>query len=85
MEGLEALERAIWCGEIKWPFISVRVFGGEMGRLVRKGGILAHGTSVATEQVCNVEMSEGNHVQEAQDILRHSLDLPEDDWRHGND
>ena len=54
-----------------------------MGRLVRKGEILAQGTRVITEQVCNVEMSEEGGVQEAQDILQHSLDVPEDDWRHG--
>ena len=83
MEVLAALERSRWCGEIRRPYIPVRVFGGEMGRLVRKGEILAQGTRVATEQVCSVDMSDGEHVQEAQDILQHSLDVPEDDWRHG--
>ena len=28
-------------------------------------------------------MSEGGGVQEAQDILQHSPDVPADDWRHG--
>ena len=40
VEVLEALERS-WCAEIRQPYIPVRVFGGEMGRLVRKGEILA--------------------------------------------
>lgn len=83
VEVLEALERARWCAEIRIPFIPVRVFGGMMGRLVRKGEILAQGTRLTTEQVCNVEVSEEGSMKEAQDILQHSLDVPEDDWRHG--
>ena len=62
MEVLEALEGARWCGEIKRPYIPVRVFGGTMGRLVRKGKILAQGTRVTTQQVCIVEMPDGEHV-----------------------
>ena len=37
--------------------------------------------------MCSVEMPDGDHaiVQEAHDILQHSLDVPYDDCRHGKD
>ena len=82
VEVLEAMERASWCGEIRRPYIPVRVFGGAMRRLVRKGEILAQGTRVATQQVCSVDMPDGEYVQEAHGMLQHSLDVPEDDWGH---
>ena len=72
-----AVDRPRWLQGDSRPHVPVRLLGGAMPRLVRKGEVIARGKRVAAEEVMFVSKE-----AQTKDLVT-GFDVPEGDWRHG--